>query len=366
MKTMKFRPALLTAALTIALAVAFVAALSTSAFAQQAAASAAPKPALTVKRVLAQSAQWPQTISGTGSIAAWQEAVIGAEIGGQRLALLQVDVGDRVKKGQVLAKLNPGTLEADLAASRAALLEAEASAREAHLTAERVKTLQGSEALSPQAIDQALAADGAAQARVAAAKARVQADQLRLSYTQVTAPDDGVISARLAVPGALVQPGQELFRLQRQGRLEWRAEVPGAELAQLKAGQVVRLQPSGAPAVEGRIRRVAPQIDPQTRNGLVYVDLKAVEPLRAGLFARGDFVLGESQALTLPQTAVLLRDGFSYVFRIDGSKVRQQKVQVGRREGDRVEVRSGLAAGTAVVESGVGFLADGDTVRVTQ
>lgn len=359
-------PPLLTATLTLALAAAFVIALSGPAEAQQAAASAAPKPALTVKRVLAQSATWPQTLSGTGSIAAWQDVVIGAEIGGQRLAQLNVDVGDRVKKGQLLARLSPGTLEADLAASKAALLEAEASAREAHLTAERVKTLQGSDALSPQAIDQALAADAAAQARVAAAKARVQADQLRLSYTQITAPDDGVISARIATPGALVQPGQELFRLQRQGRLEWRAEVPGAELAQLKAGQKVRVQPSGAPALEGRVRRVAPQIDAQTRNGLVYVDLKGGDELRAGLFARGDFVLGESAALTLPQSAVLLRDGFSYVFRIDGSKVRQQKVQIGRREADRVEVRSGLAAGAAVVESGVGFLADGDTVRVAQ
>lgn len=366
---MKTRLPLLTAALTAALAAAFVAALSSPAFADTAA-SAAPKPALTVKRVLAQGGNWPQTLSGTGSIAAWQEVIIGAEIGGQRLAALLVDVGDRVKKGQLLARLSPGTLEADLAASRAALQEAEASARDAHLTAERVKTLQGSEALSPQAIDQALAADAAGQARVAAAKARLQADQLRLSYTQITAPDDGVINARLATPGALVQPGAELFRLQRGGRLEWRAEVPGAELAQLKAGQLVRVQPSGAPAVEGRVRRVAPQVDAQTRNGLVYVDLKAGpnagDSLRAGLFARGDFVLGESAALTLPQSAVLLRDGFSYVFRIDGAKVRQQKVQVGRREGDRVEIRAGLTAGAAVVESGVGFLADGDTVRVAQ
>jgi RND family efflux transporter MFP subunit len=359
-------PTALTAALTLALAAAFVVALSGPASAQAPAASTSPKPALTVKQVLAQSSTWPQTLSATGSIAAWQEVVIGAEIGGQRLAALMVDVGDRVKKGQLLARLSPGTLETDLAASKAALLEAEASAREAHQTAERVKTLQGSEALSPQAIDQALAADAAAQARVAAARARMQADQLRLAYTQVTAPDDGVINARLATPGALVQPGQELFRLQRQGRLEWRADVPGPELARLKAGQTVRVQPSGAPAVEGRIRRVAPQIDPQTRNGLVYVDLKAGEALRAGLFARGDFILGESAALTLPQSAVLLRDGFSYVFRIDGSQVRQTKVQVGRREGDRVEVRSGLAAGAAVVESGVGFLADGDTVRVVK
>ncbi len=273
-------------------------------------------------------------------------------------------MGDRVKKGQLLARLSPGTLEADLAAGRAALLEAEASARESRQTAERVKTLQGSEALSPQAIDQAVAAEAAGQARVAAAKARVQADELRLAYTQVKAPDDGVISARIATPGALVQPGQELFRLQRQGRLEWRAEVPGAELAPLKPGQLVRLQPSGAPAVEGRVRRVAPAVDAQTRNGLVYVDLKPGEALRAGLFARGDFVLGERPALTLPQTAVLLRDGFSYVFRIEGSQVSQTKVEVGRREGSRVEIRQGLQAGAAVVEAGVGFLADGDTVRI--
>ncbi|MFG6468821.1 efflux RND transporter periplasmic adaptor subunit [Roseateles sp. BYS87W] len=367
MKSSKFRLSLLTAALTAALALAFVAATSGPVQADPApaaAASAAPKPALTVKRVVAQSGTWAQTLAGTGSIAPWQEVVIGAEIGGQRLAALNVDVGDRVKKGQLLAQLSPGTLEADLAASRAALLEAEASARDAHQTATRVKTLQGSEALSAQAIDQALAADAAAQARVAAAQARVQADQLRLAYTRITAPDDGVISARLATPGALVQPGAELFRLQRGGRLEWRAEVPGAELAQVKPGQRVRLQPSGAPAVEGRVRRVAPQVDAQTRNGLVYVDLPAGDALRAGLFARGEFLLGDSPALTLPQTAVLLRDGFSYVFRIDGTKVRQQKVQVGRREGDRVEIRAGLAAGAAVVESGVGFLADGDTVRV--
>lgn len=350
--------------LTLALAAAFFVVLSGPVAAQQGAASAAPRPALTVKRVLVQTANWPQTLSATGSIAAWQDVIIGAEIGGQRLAVLNVEVGDRVRKGQVLARLSPGTLEADLAAAKAALLEAQAAAREAAQTAQRVKTLQGSDALSAQAIDQALAADAAAQARVAAATARVQADQLRLSYTQITAPDDGVISARIATPGALVQAGQELFRLQRQGRLEWRAEVPGAELAQLKAGQKVRLQPSGAPALEGRVRRVAPQVDAQTRNGLVYVDLKAGEALRAGLFARGDFVLGESAALTLPQSAVLLRDGFSYVFRIDGNKVRQQKVQVGRREADRIELRSGLAAGAAVVESGVGFLADGDTVRV--
>ncbi len=333
--------------------------------AQEATPKTAAKASMTIQLVQPQAAQWSQTLPATGSLAAWQEVVIGAEVGGQRLAALLVDVGDRVKKGQLLARLNPGTLEAELAASRAALLEAEAAAREARSTAERVKSLQGSEALSAQAVDQALAQDAAAQARAASAKARVQADELRLSYTRIQAPDDGVISSRSAVEGALVQPGAELFRLQRQGRLEWRAEVPGAELARLRVGQKVRVQPSGAAAVEGSIRRIAPQVDAASRNGWVYVDVKGGADLRAGLFARGDFVLGESAVLTLPQSAVLLRDGFSYVFLLaKDNKVRQHKVQLGRRQGDRVEVREGLAAGTNVAAAGVGFLADGDTVRV--
>jgi RND family efflux transporter MFP subunit len=213
-------------------------------------------------------------------------------------------------------------------------------------------------------MDQAQAADASAQARVASLKARVQADELRLTYTRISASDDGVITAREAVEGALAQPGQALFHLQRQGRLEWRAEVPGADLAQLKMGHLARLQPSGAAAVTGKVRMVAPKVDAQTRNGLVYVDLPASPDLRAGLFARGEFVVGEKTVLTLPQTAVLMRDGFSYVFKLDGSQVRQLKVGVGRRQGDRVEVRDGLTPGTPVVVSGLGFLADGDTVRV--
>lgn len=320
--------------------------------------------ALTVKRTFAVAQQWPQTLAAVGSIAAWQEVVIGAEIGGQRLSRLLVDVGDRVKEGQLLAQLSPGTLVSDLDASRAALQEAQVNAADATRSAARARALRGTEVLSAQAIDQALAAGDAAQARLAAARARVQTDTLRLAYTQVRAPDDGVISARSAAEGALVQQGAEIMRLQRQGRLEWRAELPGPELARVAPGQTVRIAPGGMQAMEGRVRKVSPQIDPQSRTGIVYVDLKPGAPVRAGLFARGELLLDQHTVLTLPETAVLLRDGFSYVFRIEGGKVRQQKVTLGARRGDRVEIRDGLLADAAVVESGVGFLADGLTVRV--
>jgi RND family efflux transporter MFP subunit len=162
-----------------------------------------------------------------------------------------------------------------------------------------------------------------------------------------------------------VPPGQELFRLIRQGRLEWRAEVAAADLGRLQPGQAVRVLPVGAEPVTGKVRRVAPTVDAATRNGLVWVDLPAGSGLRAGTFARGEFETGRSEAPTLPQTAVLLREGFSWVFVVGAdNRVRQTKVTTGRRSGDRIEIVSPLPAEARIVVSGGGFLADGDLVRV--
>jgi RND family efflux transporter MFP subunit len=165
----------------------------------------------------------------------------------------------------------------------------------------------------------------------------------------------------------LTQPGQELFRLIRGGRLEWRAEVPSANLSSLKPGLVAVVTGPNGEAVRGTVRTVAPSVDPQTRNGLVYVDLPADSPIHAGMFARGESQLAQSPALTLPQTAVVLREGFAYVFRRDGAeRVAQTKVVLGRRLGERVEIVSGLAPDASVVENGAGFLADGDVVKIVE
>ena len=174
-----------------------------------------------------------------------------------------------------------------------------------------------------------------------------------------------MISARSATVGSLTQPGQELFRLIRGGRLEWRAEVPSADLAKVSAGAVAILTAPGGETVRGKVRTVSPSVDPQTRNGLVYVDLPASKGIRAGMFARGEFELARSSALTLPQTAVVQREGFAYVFRMEGEdRVAQTKVNLGRRVGEQVEIVSGLAPAARVVAAGAGFLADGDVVKV--
>jgi RND family efflux transporter MFP subunit len=184
----------------------------------------------------------------------------------------------------------------------------------------------------------------------------------------VIAPDSGVISARSATVGAVVGVGTELFRMIRQGRLEWRAEVTSEELVRIKPGQKVALKAANGSEVTGTVRMVAPTVDAQTRNALVYVDLPPMlsssAPFKAGMYATGQFALGASKAMTLPQQAVVVRDGFSYVFRLNADqRVSQLKVTTGRRRGERIEVVSGLDPDARVVVNGAGFLNNGDLVR---
>jgi RND family efflux transporter MFP subunit len=330
---------------------------------------AAPvKPALTVTTARPARASLPLRLTANGNVAAWQEAIIGSESAGLRLLEVRVNVGDAVKKGQVLAVFSSDTVNADVAQARAALLEAQANATAAAADAARARALKSSGALSEQQITQYMTAERAANARIAAAKATLDQQQLRLKYTQVVAPDSGVISARSATVGAVVGVGTELFRMIRQGRLEWRAEVTAAELVRIKPGARARVKAANGSELTGTVRIIAPTVDAQSRNALVYVDLPpslaSNAPFKAGMYATGQFELGASDALTLPQQAVVVRDGFSYVFRLNpDGRVSQLKVSTGRRLGERIEVAAGLAPDAQVVVSGAGFLNEGDPVH---
>ena len=325
-----------------------------------------PKPSLTVTVTSPQSGSLTQKITANGSLAAWQEAIIGAEANGLKITEVRVNVGDRVQRGDVLAVLQADTLRAELAQAEAALAEANASAQEAKAQSDRARNLQQQGFFSNAQLSQTLAADASAQARVQSARAMVQLQTVRLSQTQVRAPDAGVISARQATVGSVVGAGTELFRLIRQGRIEWRAEVTATEIGRIRVGAPVQVKAASGQMLQGKVRMVSPSVDAQTRNAIVYVDLPAATgSARAGMYAQGEIALGQSQAITVPQTAVVVRDGFSYVYTVGADqKVSQLKVQTGRQSGDRVEVLSGLKADARVVASGGAFLNHGDTVRV--
>ncbi len=328
-------------------------------------APAVPRAALTVRTIAPVSEPWPETVTATGGLFAWHEAVIAAESGALRIVQLNADVGDQVEKGSVLAELDQDSVRADVAQQEALVAQARASLTEARANGVRARTLKGGSSLSEQQVDQYLAAEQTANANLAAAQARLEVQRIRLAQTRILAPDDGVISARSASLGMVVQPGTELFRLIRGNRIEWRAELTADALSRIRPGQTGQVQLPSGQTLSGQVRTIAPTFDPASRRTLVYVDLPPGSPARAGMFARGQIQVGERAALSVPESAVILRDGYSYVFEVEPDQtVAQRHVVTGRQLGDRIEIVRGLEPGAAVVQTGGAFLNDGDRVRV--
>ena len=317
--------------------------------------AAVPAPALTVSTASPRRLVWPATLAASGAVAPWQEASIGAQIGGYQLIDVRVNVGDHVRKGQLLAKFDPALLRADEAQLQAGSDQAEANLK-------RAEALGSGGALSAQDLLQArtLAKTVAAQ---------LASKQLQLRYAEVLAPDDGTISTRTATLGAVASVGQELFRLIRQNRLEWRGELTAQQLAQIQPGQEVILTLPEGTAASARVRETAPQLDTQSRLGMVYADLAPGSHARAGMYAEGRVLLRESPALTVPAESVVIRDGRSYVATVAEvagvPRVRMQAVTVGRRQGGDTEITHGLNASDQVIIQGAGFLNDGDVVRLS-
>ncbi len=320
-------------------------------------------PALTVQVATAAMTDWPETVEVSGPIVAWQEAIIGSEISGQRLIELRVNVGDRVKKGEVLARYNTDTLRAEQAELQAAWRQAEADGA-------RAAALRGKGALSPQQIDNYLH-------QAAIAKARLEAKELQVRYATIVAPEDGIISARSATLGAIGTAGGELFRLILNGRLEWRGELSAEQLSRVKAGQAVALALPDRSTAQATIRQLSPSLDAQSRMAIAYADILPGSSAHAGMYASGTISMETRPALVVPAVSIIIRDGRTYVFTVGDAvpsgnaqknealhKVAQQPVTTGRHKGSDVEIAAGLDSGARVVMQGAGFLNEGDIVRV--
>ena len=181
----------------------------------------------------------------------------------------------------------------------------------------------------------------------------------------VRATADGTISRVNAVAGSIVPAGTELFRLIQDGRLEWRAQVTAAEMNRIQPGMKASVSLGDGLHLAGKVRSIAPTVDAQNRTGLVYVDLDPSAYARAGMYVGGQIESGQSTAFLLPQTALVLRDGFSYVMQVDETnRIKQTVVQLGQRQGEQIEILSGLPPQARVVASGAAFLNEGDKVRI--
>ena len=321
---------------------------------------------MTVTTATIRNAPIARTVDATGSIQAWQDVVIGAEVGGYRVAELHVDVGDRVKRGQTLVKLSSDMLDAEVRSRRAALKSAEARAANAEAALRRGQAVAATGALSKANVDQLQADQIATQSQVETARADLATSELRLKYSQVVAPDDGIISSLTARVRQIAQAGVEMLRMVRQGRVEWRAEVPEARLSLVKAGQPVTLTTADGSKAEGKVRTVAPTVATNNRTALVYVDIPG-NSARPGMFARGSIGVGTGDAIVVPVQSVVMQDGYSYVFVLnDKNVVERRLVKVANVQGGDIEILSGVEAGEVVAVKGAGFLKDRDTVQVAK
>ena len=324
-----------------------------------------PPAALTITSASVRITELPRTLTANGSIRAWQEIVIGPEVGGYRVAAVNVDVGDHVRRGQELVRLSSDLLEADLATKEAALKQAEAQLIVAQAANRRAESVVAQGVYSVADQEKLRSDELSAQAKLDSAKADLRAAELRLEYTHVRAADDGVITARSVTVGQIAQAGSEMLRQLRQNRVEWDAEIPEARLRDVKAGQPVTLTTADGSRLSGKVRTVGPTVEMQRRTGIVYVDIVGKGNALPGMFARGEIEIARSRALMVPLMSVVMQDGYSYVFVLGNDRaVTRRHVQTGTVRGDLIEIVSGVQSGEYVAEKGAGFLKDGDRVIV--
>ncbi|WP_284615359.1 efflux RND transporter periplasmic adaptor subunit [Aquabacterium humicola] len=303
-------------------------------------------------------------IAATGSVAARDELIVGSDASGVRLLEVRAEVGSVVKKGELLARADDAQLLAQLAQQDAQIKAAQVELLQAQANHERAERVEESGLYSIEALQTRRTAMQAAAAKLELAKAQRRELEVKLAQTRVLAPADGVIAKRAATVGAVLQPGAELFRLIRDQQLEWLAELPGHAIVQVKPGATVQLQLDGGRSVPATVRLVAPTLDAASRNGLVHVALPAGTALKAGSHARGEIVIGEVNALTLPEGVLLMRDGQPHVFELDRNDVaRLKRIETGARQRGLVEVLAGLKPDSRVVGTGAGFVKDGERVH---
>ena len=225
---------------------------------------------------LAQVLQAPlaRHVTVSGAVAAWQEMQLGVELSGLRIADVKVEVGDRVKRGDVLVTLDARTLDSELQMADAALNEARAGILLAKSQLDRGDALKSRKLISAADHDQLRAAMVQAEARAQTTAAQYEAAKLRREFATLRAPDDGVIATRTAEPGMVVMAGAQLLTMIRGGRLEWRAELNETDLLDVRVGAEVEVRQRDGDMVRGQVRAVSPGLDASTSCGTVHVDMR--------------------------------------------------------------------------------------------
>lgn len=344
-----------------------------------------------VRVTRAETGQLARTVAVSGTLAADEEAELGPKVAG-RLSSLVVDLGDRVRRGQVLARLSPTDFELRVRQARNALEQARAqlglapdssagsvepsetalvkqaaaNLTQARLTRDRMARLLQQQLIPQQDFDAAEAALQVAEARhqeaietartrqalIGQRQSELEIARQQLADSVLTAPFDGMIRERLAGVGDYVTVGSPVVVLVRIHPLRLRLEVPEREAADVSTGQPVQLTVEGTREVHtGRVARISPAIREESRTLLVEAEVPNPSgELRPGAFAKAEIVTRSGEpAVLVPVASVVSFAGIEKVLAVEDGKAVEKRVRTGRRAGERVEILEGAAAGDTVV-----------------
>jgi HlyD family secretion protein len=304
-------------------------------------------------------------ITFTGALAARYDMPIGSDTDTGRIKEIYVELGDHVKQGQIMAKLDGSVLVPQVNRLAASVEEAKAEAALSAAQYKRALGVQSAGALSAEEIEHRRATSLTDDARVKVAVAQLAEAQARLERTDIRAPADGLVLTRTAEVGQIASPGgPALFRLARSGEIEMRGQIAEQDMARLRVGQSASVYITNvAKPFDGRVRLLGAVIDPNTRLGEIRIALGSDPVLRPGAFARGEVVIDHDEHPVLPETAVLADEKGSYVFIInDKNEVERRKVSVIDTTAAGVVIGAGLTGSERIVTTAAGFLREGERV----
>lgn len=303
-------------------------------------------------------------VTAPGSIAARRDAAVGVQGEGGRVTQVLVEPGQRVGKGQLLARIDNTVQVQQSVQLAASVRSAEADARLAQANLARAESLVAKGFISKADIDQRTATRDGAVARVAVAKAQLAENNARIERLDIRAPAAGLVLSRSVETGQVVSPSAVLFRIAEGGVLEMRAQVAEQDLARLKPGMSAIVTPLGTTTeYRGNVWLIDPVIDAASRQGIARIALNYEPGLRVGAFAKTRVEVGEAARAVLPQSAVLADDKGNYVFIVGAEdRVERRNVTTGTVGDQGVSIAAGLNGTERVVLSAGAFLRPGEKI----
>jgi HlyD family secretion protein len=306
-----------------------------------------------------------EAIEAKGRLVVREEAAVGSELPGYRVAQVYVDEGDWVKQGQALARLDDTLLQAQIAQAEATLATQKATADFQQSQLERAEMLTSEGAFSKEQLEQRRMQAISAKAALAASQASVNEMKVRQSRMTLRAPVAGAVLERNIRPGEISGSSMgPYFRISRDGLIELDAELPDAKLATIKEGDPVRVTLLTGEVLTGKVRFISPRVDENTSLGRARIELPFNKALRPGSFAQANFEGNTSGFLTVPASAIRYESGGPSLMVVgEGNKVQRVPVRIGERIGDFVQLVEGPPAGSRVLSVGAAFTLDGDVIE---